>query len=112
MKGWTQKDIDRLKNKKQVKTKRSSPKSKQPKGRMVTKYFPQKSKEKDFIEYHLVEFYKNKGIKLYEEYRFHEVRRWRDRKSTRLNSSHVSISYAVFCLKKKIQNLCDVMTVR
>src|SRR5699024_12801130 len=27
---------------------------------------------------------------------------WRDRKSTRLNSSHVSISYAVFCLKKKI----------
>src|SRR5699024_11447035 len=32
-----------------------------------------------------------------------------DRKSTRLNSSHVSISYAVFCLKKKtkiIQNIC------
>src|SRR5437868_11344369 len=27
--------------------------------------------------------------------------RKRDRKSTRLNSSHVSISYAVFCLKKK-----------
>src|SRR5699024_12783283 len=27
--------------------------------------------------------------------------RCRDRKSTRLNSSHVSISYAVFCLKKK-----------
>src|SRR5699024_11384859 len=26
---------------------------------------------------------------------------WADRKSTRLNSSHVSISYAVFCLKKK-----------
>src|SRR5207249_9166899 len=33
----------------------------------------------------------------------------RDRKSTRLNSSHVSISYAVFCLKKKntyISALC------
>src|SRR5690606_40665531 len=28
----------------------------------------------------------------------------RDRKSTRLNSSHVKISYAVFCLKKKIVN--------
>src|SRR5690625_5351114 len=28
-----------------------------------------------------------------------------DRKSTRLNSSHVSISYAVFCLKKKIRSL-------
>src|SRR5690349_23265802 len=27
--------------------------------------------------------------------------RSRDRKSTRLNSSHVEISYAVFCLKKK-----------
>src|SRR5690242_21403001 len=26
---------------------------------------------------------------------------WKDRKSTRLNSSHMSISYAVFCLKKK-----------
>src|SRR5699024_12290258 len=30
-----------------------------------------------------------------------EVAYYRDRKSTRLNSSHVSISYAVFCLKKK-----------
>src|SRR5690348_17771534 len=29
------------------------------------------------------------------------ARRERDRKSTRLNSSHPSISYAVFCLKKK-----------
>src|SRR3989440_1187530 len=28
-------------------------------------------------------------------------RDWRDRKSTRLNSSHDQISYAVFCLKKK-----------
>src|SRR6266536_422454 len=27
---------------------------------------------------------------------------WRDRKSTRLNSSHEWISYAVFCVKKKI----------
>src|SRR5258707_11520622 len=26
---------------------------------------------------------------------------WTDRKSTRLNSSHANISYAVFCLKKK-----------
>src|SRR3712207_7803110 len=28
-----------------------------------------------------------------------------DRKSTRLNSSHANISYAVFCLKKKKQNI-------
>src|SRR2546426_2464556 len=30
-----------------------------------------------------------------------DVARERDRKSTRLNSSHLVISYAVFCLKKK-----------
>src|ERR1022692_3570553 len=29
-----------------------------------------------------------------------------DRKSTRLNSSHLVISYAVFCLKKKKEHLC------
>src|SRR3712207_6945595 len=29
----------------------------------------------------------------------------RDRKSTRLNSSHANISYAVFCLKKKTQTI-------
>src|SRR5207249_7929019 len=32
----------------------------------------------------------------------------KDRKSTRLNSSHVSISYAVFCLKKKKQQIVSV----
>src|SRR5258708_22566743 len=31
----------------------------------------------------------------------HRRRPWSDRKSTRLNSSHQIISYAVFCLKKK-----------
>src|SRR5690625_6085209 len=31
-------------------------------------------------------------------------KRMGDRKSTRLNSSHVAISYAVFCLKKKIDD--------
>src|SRR4051812_49983814 len=30
-----------------------------------------------------------------------------DRKSTRLNSSHMSISYAVFCLKKKKKTILD-----
>src|SRR5690606_39024439 len=33
-----------------------------------------------------------------------------DRKSTRLNSSHVKISYAVFCLKKKIKNTKIIAT--
>src|SRR2546429_2777792 len=32
----------------------------------------------------------------------------RDRKSTRLNSSHGYISYAVFCLKKKKKNKYDI----
>src|SRR5699024_12275442 len=35
-----------------------------------------------------------------------------DRKSTRLNSSHVSISYAVFCLKKKKKARSGVKTPR
>src|SRR5438874_8689039 len=37
--------------------------------------------------------------------------RARDRKSTRLNSSHVEISYAVFCLKKKKQELQIVAAI-
>src|SRR5690606_39799268 len=36
----------------------------------------------------------------------HEI----DRKSTRLNSSHVKISYAVFCLKKKTNQLIKIET--
>src|SRR2546430_11255236 len=40
----------------------------------------------------------------------HTGRRQRDRKSTRLNSSHSQISYAVFCLKKKKKNNIDYIT--
>src|SRR3989442_8594912 len=36
----------------------------------------------------------------------------RDRKSTRLNSSHVRISYAVFCLKKKKTRFCCLRPAR
>src|SRR5882757_3893914 len=45
---------------------------------------------------------------------WHRGARWggrrasRDRKSTRLNSSHANISYAVFCLKKKTKLLAIV----
>src|SRR5699024_12840264 len=42
---------------------------------------------------------KNNGISFSDDFVSYVAR---DRKSTRLNSSHVSISYAVFCLKKKI----------
>src|SRR2546429_2208846 len=35
--------------------------------------------------------------------------KFRDRKSTRLNSSHGYISYAVFCLKKKMGSCCLIL---
>src|SRR5207302_8359555 len=40
----------------------------------------------------------------------HEVAIDADRKSTRLNSSHVKISYAVFCLKKKKKKKTNTQT--
>src|SRR5207248_9950324 len=43
--------------------------------------------------------------------RIRAIRKRRDRKSTRLNSSHRTISYAVFCLKKK-KNKTDPPTIR
>src|SRR5437667_7413147 len=43
--------------------------------------------------------YGGRGLTFMEELILHE----RDRKSTRLHSSHITISYAVFCLKKKKQ---------
>src|SRR3712207_7304823 len=45
-----------------------------------------------------------RGVKRGEERRV-------DRKSTRLNSSHANISYAVFCLKKKNKNIIGLHTV-
>src|SRR3712207_8667125 len=36
----------------------------------------------------------------------------RDRKSTRLNSSHANISYAVFCLKKKKKHITERINAR
>src|SRR2546421_1383209 len=45
---------------------------------------------------------RRRGLRL----RSHRSPRRRDRKSTRLNSSHDQISYAVFCLKKKKKKNC------
>src|SRR5256885_3895728 len=39
-----------------------------------------------------------------------EAARFVDRKSTRLNSSHLVISYAVFCLKKKKEQNVHILT--
>src|SRR3712207_1489470 len=45
----------------------------------------------------------NRGLMEYIDVHLSHVAQmaWEDRKSTRLNSSHANISYAVFCLKKK-----------
>src|SRR5437773_7922171 len=40
----------------------------------------------------------------------HESDATQDRKSTRLNSSHITISYAVFCLKKKKIKISTIST--
>src|SRR3712207_7706073 len=43
----------------------------------------------------------NQTVLGYRRFRCRDCQRELDRKSTRLNSSHANISYAVFCLKKK-----------
>src|SRR5690625_703292 len=62
-------------------------------------------------------FRENLGMRILAYEKGHGV--FRDRKSTRLNSSHVAISYAVFCLKKKtivrydwcIEDFCHDMSI-
>src|SRR5690625_5902598 len=58
--------------------------------------FAKKSSKKDTTEKEIEELYQKIG------------RLEIDRKSTRLNSSHVAISYAVFCLKKKKKQERDI----
>src|SRR5690606_40892276 len=51
-----------------------------------------------------VEVYRKNHLNFYANYANIGNNIFEDRKSTRLNSSHVKISYAVFCLKKKKKN--------
>src|SRR3712207_7789486 len=46
------------------------------------------------------------GLQLREKQKARSI--YGDRKSTRLNSSHANISYAVFCLKKKNKTTCNI----
>src|SRR5947209_10949360 len=46
-------------------------------------------------------YVKKEKPSIFDSIRKHVRKRTEDRKSTRLNSSHANISYAVFCLKKK-----------
>src|SRR5690625_5368500 len=58
-----------------------------------------KSSEIRTLLHHQYPFTKKSSLYLWND---HDLQYWdTDRKSTRLNSSHVAISYAVFCLKKK-----------
>src|SRR5690625_2300315 len=52
--------------------------------------------DNDKVQHEYIRNYTDLSFIVREDYAFDE-----DRKSTRLNSSHVAISYAVFCLKKK-----------
>src|SRR5690625_1479799 len=71
----------------------------------LTKEFMEAVENDDMYELKFpdVENYSEQEMKEYNEkwHKVGDVRKWEDRKSTRLNSSHVAISYAVFCLKKK-----------
>src|SRR5258707_10459297 len=64
--------------------------------------------ERDQVAVELVEVLVTLGQEFFDDpvqlahpYRLRRPRNQEDRKSTRLNSSHANISYAVFCLKKK-----------
>src|SRR5256885_9545666 len=57
----------------------------------------------------MVMLYRYTSEKRYLDFCRFIVRSWEDRKSTRLNSSHLVISYAVFCLKKKKQIAAELL---
>src|SRR5437868_11190819 len=59
---------------------------------------PQRGEKKELVAHAMVNAREALGRKIADT---SSQQRLLDRKSTRLNSSHVSISYAVFCLKKK-----------
>src|SRR5690625_6855229 len=65
-----------------------------PRGRVIEIYGPEASGKTTLTLHAIAEAQKQGGIAAFID---------ADRKSTRLNSSHVAISYAVFCLKKKKQ---------
>src|SRR5690625_7699009 len=59
-------------------------------------------KKPSIVSANAVDFHCRRTLSLYNSTRSTSVQEDHlDRKSTRLNSSHVAISYAVFCLKKK-----------
>src|SRR5690554_4964008 len=77
-----------------------------PRGRVIEIYGPESSGKTTLAIHAIAEVQKAGGIAAIIDAehafdRFYAEKLGVDRKSTRLNSSHVRISYAVFCLKKK-----------
>src|SRR5256885_11875745 len=64
--------------------------------------FPYTTLFRSNADHHRWPFDNRQSANLLQRSRYRAI--WRDRKSTRLNSSHLVISYAVFCLKKKKKN--------
>src|SRR5256885_3085430 len=63
---------------------------------------PPAQPQRGFVNVFVVRRITDGTLHLITQFRFREhARTTKDRKSTRLNSSHLVISYAVFCLKKK-----------
>src|SRR5438105_10725505 len=70
--------------------------------------FPYTTLFRSLVGYYLLRGYLIHGLDLLNQSEFQQIKArlgpdYRDRKSTRLNSSHEWISYAVFCLKKKVK---------
>src|SRR5690606_7765892 len=78
---------------------------------------PKESRKEFLLEFFKNEAKKSSNVKHYQFWRHdnNPIELWsnkvikQDRKSTRLNSSHVKISYAVFCLKKKKKKRAGIL---
>src|SRR5690625_6064517 len=80
----------------------------EPKSLAFTTNMTEESTQMEWIHHgsprlHQIYEYIQKNNRIIQLFEVHQTNQNTDRKSTRLNSSHVAISYAVFCLKKKKQ---------
>lgn len=75
---WTLKDIEELKRKGKIRGYVDhGPKKQNPNGRIVSKHFTQRTKEKDRFTWNLWKWSNDNALQLLEEYQFHPERKWR-----------------------------------
>lgn len=75
---WTESHIEDLKKKGRIRDyKMNKPRQKEPNGKIVIKYFKQRSKEKDWLEWNIGLWCNEHAVQLQEEYQFHAERMWR-----------------------------------